>query len=169
MSEASQQPDSSTPPENHTPSLEDILADGVERNKQWKKDHPPSSPKKSTLTAIKKQQEKMRVFGAKISRAREIYWNIYQQYKDSWNKTSFEIKLALVKKRLKAEGIKFSRTEEIALRTTLRTSSIKIWTTEEEVDAHDGPNNPARIADEARKAAAATAAEETPDDSQKAA
>lgn len=123
----------------------------------------------SKYTGERSVEDSNKNLSDKIYRARNEYVKMYEENPRTWRILSFDEKFKVLIERLKKKGIIFEETEEITLRTSLRTSTVRIWTRAKEVDRHDGPNNPARVADRAARRAkrAAAAAKKNSPDSQK--
>jgi hypothetical protein len=107
----------------------------------------------------------------RIHKARTEYANMYEEHPRTWQILSFDEKFKVLVERLERRGINFSEPEKIILRTALQNSTVRMWTRAKDVNKHDGPDNPARIADRVARRAkrAAAAAKKNPPDSQEAA
>lgn len=138
--------------------------------KAWRDSLPPPLSPAEQAAAVERAKEyetKNRELSERISAALSEYARMYEDDPRTWQILKFDEKLKVLKGRLEKKGIIFNESEQISLRTALRTSTVRMYVTEADVDAHDGPDNPARIADEAKKAVA-KAAETAAGDSKKA-
>lgn len=103
----------------------------------------------------------------RIHKARTEYANMYEKDAKIW-KLKFDDRFKYLVERLERRGINFSEPEKIILRTALQNSTVRMWTRAKDVNKHDGPDNPARIADRVARRAK-RAAQKNPPDSQEAA
>lgn len=114
-------------------------------NQAWKDSLPPALSEDQQRDAVQLAREysiKANELTDRIKQAREIYAKMYEDDPKTWRILNFNERYQELKKRLDKAQLHFTDTEEIILVTELKCSTVKMWTTAESVDAHDGPNNP---------------------------
>lgn len=129
--------------------LAKVLDEGDAKNKAWKKSLPPpltDEQTKEAIAASKAHNQEVKEVVMKIYRAQKKYADMYEDDPRTWQILTFEERVKEVIKRLAQDGTTLNEVERVQVVTALKASTKKIFFTEELVDAHDGPGNPARIA-----------------------
>lgn len=98
-------------------------------NKAWRESLPPPLTAEQQATAIKVAKEyeaESKKLSEKINVARNEYGDMYYEDPKTWQIITFDERIRVLKERLAKKGITFSEPEEIALRTTLKSATIKM-------------------------------------------